>query len=114
MVCMTMPTSMVTVSRTSSTNAMAVSFESQSVVSLHGQRVVDAVEVGVAFAPDEFGGVERRDDVEEQRRAAFHRLQHQVGDGPDVHAADAAGEVAVVDGEDDQQADDRPERNLAE
>ena len=28
----------------------------------HGQRVVNAVEVGVALAPDELGGVERGDD----------------------------------------------------
>ena len=79
----------------------------------HGQGVVDAVEVVVAFAPDELRGVQGGDDVEEERRAAFHRLEHEVGDGPDVDAADSSGELAVVDGEDDQQADDGPERNLA-
>ena len=51
----------------------------------HRQRVVDAVEMVVALAPDQLPGVQRGDDVEEQRRAAFHRLQHQVRDGPDVH-----------------------------
>ena len=49
-----------------------------------GQRIVDAGEVGVALAPDQLGGVERGDDVEEQHGAAFDRLQHEVGDGPDV------------------------------
>ncbi len=36
-----------------------------------GQGIVDAGEVGVALAPDEFGGVEGGDDVEEERGAAF-------------------------------------------
>ena len=44
---------------------------------------------------------------------AFHRLHHQVGHRPDIDAAHPAGKVAVVDGEHDQQADDRPEGNLA-
>ena len=35
----------------------------------HGQRVVDAVEVGVALAPDEFGGVEGGDDDREETTA---------------------------------------------
>ena len=79
----------------------------------NGQRVVDAGEVGVALAPDEFGGVERGDNVEEERRAAFHGLQHEVGDGPDILAGDAAGVVAVVEGEAGHQDDDAPERDLA-
>ena len=92
---------------------MAVSFESQSVVCAQGQRVVDAVEAGVALAPDEFGGVQRGNDEEEQRGGAFDRLQHQIGHGPDIAAGNAAGEVAVVDRERNQQSDDAPERDLA-
>ena len=79
----------------------------------HRQCVVDAVEVGVALAPDEFGGVERGDDIEEEGRAAFHCLQHEISDRPHVFPANASGEVAVVDAKDDQQADDCPEGNLA-
>ena len=56
--------------------------------------------------------VERGDDVEEQGRAPFHRLQHQVGHGPDIFVTEMAGEVAVVDGENNHQADDRPKRKL--
>ena len=93
---------------------MAVSFESQSVVSMHGQCVMDAVEMGVAFAPDEFGGIKGGDDIKEEGRAAFDRLEHQIGDRPNVHAAGAPGEVTVVGGEGDEQSNDRPERNLAE
>ena len=63
----------------------------------HGQSVVDAVEVGVALAPEQFRGVEGGDDVEEEEGAALDRLQHEVGDWPDVLFGDAAGEVAVVD-----------------
>jgi hypothetical protein len=58
----------------------------------HGQRVVNAVEAVVALAPDEFGGIEPRDDIEEQGRAALDRLQHQIGHGPDVLAIDPTGE----------------------
>ena len=79
----------------------------------HGKRVVDAVEMGVALAPDEFGGVERGDDEEEESGRAFDGLDHEVGDGPDIAAGDASGEVAVVDGEGDEEADERPERNFA-
>ncbi len=79
-----------------------------------GQRVVDAVEVGVALAPDEFGGVESGDDVEEERGAAFDGLQHEVGDGPDVLSGDAAGEVAVVDGEAGHEDEDAPEGDLTQ
>ncbi len=103
---------MVTVSSTSSTNAMAVSFDSQSVASPIGS---------ASWMPSKWvsrsrqissAGVQRGDDVEEEGRAAFHRLQHQVGDRPDVHLAHAPGELSVVDREHDQQADDRPERDL--
>ncbi len=80
----------------------------------HGKRVVNAVEVVVAFAPDELGGVEGGDDVEEEGSAAFDGLEHEVSDGPDVFVAAASREVAVVDGEDDQQADDSPEGDLAD
>ena len=38
----------------------------------NGQRVVDAGEVGVALAPDQFGGVEGGDD---DRRRAWRRLR---------------------------------------
>ena len=41
------------------------------------------------------------------------RLQHQVGHGPYVLAADPAGKVAVVDRENDHQTHDGPERDLA-
>jgi len=40
--------------------------ENQSVVSAIGSRIVDAGEVGVALAPDELGGVEGGDNVEEE------------------------------------------------
>jgi hypothetical protein len=36
------------------------------------QGIVDALKVGVALAPDEFGGVKGGDDVEEQDRNAFN------------------------------------------
>ncbi len=80
----------------------------------HGQRVVDAVEMGVALAPDEFSGVKRGDDVEEESGRAFDGLEHEVGDGPDVATGEATGEVAVVDGEGDEESGERPERNFAE
>ena len=76
--------SIVTASRITSTITMAVSLESQSVVSLHGQSVMDAVEMVVAFAPDEFRGIEGGDDIEEERRAAFDSLEHEIGDWPNV------------------------------
>ena len=78
----------------------------------HGERVVDAVEMRIALAPDEFSGVERRDDEEKESRGAFDGLHHEKGDRPDVAAGDASGEVAVVDGEGDQKADERPERDF--
>ncbi len=55
---------------------------------------------------------ERCHDVEEERRAAFHGLQHEIGDRPDILIADSSGELPVIDREDDQQAEDRPEWNL--
>ena len=39
----------------------------------HRQRVVDAVEVGVALAPDQFAGVKRGDDEEEKSGASLRR-----------------------------------------
>ena len=54
----------------------------------HRQRIVDAVEMRVALAPDQLTGVEGGDDVEEQRRAALHGLEHEVRDRPDVLSAD--------------------------
>ena len=114
MVCMRMPQRPVTVSRINSTKQRAKSLENQSVVSRDGQRVVNAGEVGVAFAPDQFGGVERGDNVEEELGAAFDRLQHEVGDGPDVPVRDAAGEVAVVDGDSGHEDENAPEGNLAQ
>src|ERR1019366_3408693 len=110
---MTMPHRPVTVSRTSSTKQRAKSFENQSVVG-NGQRVVDAGELRVAFAPDEFGGVERSDNVEKEGSAAFDGLQHEVGHGPDILAGDAAGEVAVVESQAGHQYDDAPERDLGQ
>ena len=80
----------------------------------NGQRVVDAGEVRVALAPDQLGGVERGDDVEEELRAAFHGLQHEVGDRPDVRSGHVAGVVAVVDGDAGHQDDDAPERDFAQ
>ena len=65
------------------------------------------------FAPYEFGGVERGDDEEEECCGAFYGLNHKVGNGPNVAAGDASGKVAVVDGEGDEDADERPERNFA-
>ena len=79
----------------------------------HGQRVVDAVEMGVALAPDQLRGVEGGDDEEKEQRAAFDGLHHEVGDGPDVLFRNPPGEMAVVDGEGDDEGDDGPERNLA-
>ncbi len=78
------------------------------------QGVVDSGEVGIALAPDQLGGIQSGDDVEEQRRAAFHGLQHQVGDGPDVLSADAAGEVAVIEGQAGHQNHDSPEGHFGE
>ena len=80
----------------------------------HGQSIVDAVEVGVALAPEQFGGIEGRDNEEEEQGAALDGLDHEVGDGPDVLFGDAAGEIAVVDAEGDEEGDDGPERNVAE
>ena len=80
----------------------------------NGQRVMDASELGVALAPDEFGRVEGGDNVEEEDGAAFHGLEHEVGDGPDVPVGDAAGVVAVVESDAGHQDDDAPEGNLVQ
>ena len=80
----------------------------------HGQRVVDAVEMGVALAPEQLRGIEAGDDEEEEKGAALDGLDHEVGDRPDVPFGDAAGEIAVVDAEGDEERDDRPERYVAE
>src|SRR5579862_3484738 len=79
----------------------------------HGKRVVDSVEVGIALAPNEFSGVERGHDVEKESSGAFDGLEHEVGDGPNVAASEATGEIAVVDGEGDEESGERPERNFA-
>src|SRR5579862_4892089 len=79
----------------------------------HGKRVVDAVEMGIAFTPDEFGGVERGDDVEEESGRTFDGLHHEIGDGPGVPTCDATREVAVVDGEGDEERSERPKWNFA-
>ena len=50
----------------------------------HGQSIMDAVEVRVALAPEQFCGVESRNNEEEEQGAALDRLDHEVGDGPDV------------------------------
>ncbi len=80
----------------------------------HGQGVVDAVEVVVALAPEELRGIEGRDDKEKKKSTAFDGLHHEVGNRPDVLFSEAAGEVAVVDPEGDEQGDDGPERYVAE
>src|SRR6202012_1614609 len=55
---------------------------------------------------------ESGDDEKEKRGRTLDGLDHQVGDGPDVTAGDASSEVAIVDGEGDEKADERPERNF--
>ena len=69
---------------------------------------MNSVETRVALAPNEFGAVETGDDEEEQGRRSLNGLHHQVGHRPDIDAADTARKVAIVDGEHDQQAHDRP------
>ncbi len=64
----------------------AKSFENQSVVSL----------IGSALSPDEFGSVKCSHDVEEELSSAFHRLEHEVSDGPDVSIGQAAGRFRCV------------------
>src|SRR5579875_2923693 len=66
------------------------------------------------LAPDEFGSVERGNDVKEERGAAFHSLEHQVSDRPDVDTTHFAREMSIVHTEHDQEADDGPERNLTD
>ena len=68
--------------------------------------------MGVALAPDELGGVEGGDNVEEEDGAAFDGLQHQVSHRPDVLIADAARVVAVVDGDAGHQDQETPEWDL--
>ena len=111
---MTMPQRPVTVSRTSSTKHRANELGKPVGGFADGQRVVDSGEVRVALAPDQLGGVEGGDDVEEERGAAFDGLQHEVGDGPDVLLRDTPGEVAVVERENGHEDDDAPERNLVQ
>ena len=79
----------------------------------HGQRVVDLLEMRVAFAPYQFASVERGDDDEEDHRHAFDRLQHEVGHGPDITILDAAGEVSVDEDINDHDQRDGPEDRLA-
>src|SRR5580704_6502141 len=75
----------------------------------HGQRVMDAVEVSIALAPEEFRGIETRDNEEEKQGAALDGLDHQVRDRPDVLLSDAASEITVVNPEGEEQGDEGPE-----
>lgn len=54
-----------------------------------GKRIVDAVEVRVALAPDEFRRVESNNNVREERGVALDSAQHEVGYGPNVRVAGA-------------------------
>ena len=80
----------------------------------NGQSVMDAGEVCVALAPDELGGVQGGDNIEEELRAAFDRLEHQVSDRPDILIRDVAGVVAVVEGDAGHQDDDDPKRDFVQ
>ena len=79
---------------------------------VHGQGVVDAIEFVVAFAPNQFGRVERTDDNQEKERIALYGSDHQVSDGPDVFIADLAGVASVQGREADDESDNCPEGNL--
>ncbi len=74
---------------------------------------MNTVEVIVPLAPDEFRRIQGGNDIEEQGRAAFDCLEHEIGNGPDVFVAGMSREVTVIDCEDDEQAGDCPEGNLA-
>jgi hypothetical protein len=75
---------------------------------------MDAVEIGIALALEELCGMKACDIEEKEESAALDRLDHEVRDGPDVLFGDAAGELAIVDAEGDQEDDERPERYIAE
>ncbi len=60
-----------------------------------GEGVVDTVESGIAFSPDELAGVESGDYEEKESRVPFYRRDHEVGDGVELAIVAAAGEVAL-------------------
>src|SRR5579864_2737518 len=80
----------------------------------HRKSVVNAVEVSVALAPEQFRGVKTSDNQKKEDGAALDGLQHEVGDGPDISFSDAASEIAIVDAEGDQQRYQRPEHHVAQ
>src|ERR1700676_3759788 len=59
----------------------------------HRKSIMDAVEVRVALAPEQFRRIESRDYIEKEESASLYRLQHEVGDWPDVLLGQVAGEV---------------------
>lgn len=74
---------------------------------------MNAFEVGVALTPDEFGCVERGDNVEEDDCPTLDCLQHEVGDGPDIHSFDPSRVMPVVQGHPGHQNEKHPEGNIA-
>ena len=79
-----------------------------------GECVVDAIEVGVALAPEELGGVEGDDDIAEEGGVAFDDAEDEIGDGVDADFGAVAGEVAVGDREAGVEREDAPEGDLVE
>jgi hypothetical protein len=74
---------------------------------------VNALEVGIAFAPDELGCIERSHDVEKENSPTLNGLQHEVGDWPDISSFYSPGVVPVIEGHPSHEHKQYPKGDVA-